>query len=391
MTTFSPIEFQVREQAVKNVSSLSTSVEFLPFFKLENSKAVKQLAELLLDTPIIAHTALSTLINLSADETVVSTLDTPQFIYHIVLSLVLPKSVLADLYCMLLNNLSKSPTIREKLIPTPTLIQANEPIRTQHLDNLIELFVRGESKAHNPHATYDFLAGVFANIAATAPKVFLDKSGVDNVVRLNKLALFTDHQKHKSLIRRDGVTSVIKNCCFDVTLHVELLGEGMEVLVAILLPLMGNEDYDDDDIDGMPSDLQLLESTKTRETDIKIRRLHLESLLLLSSSYHGRTLLRARKVYPIVQRLHLVEVDDIARELIEKIVDLLMRDESEETLVSDKKLQTRKVEKSLGGIAKSDGSEINNEKSKKVIDKDYSIEEVDTDEDEDLKIEPLDL
>ncbi|KAI8802565.1 hypothetical protein BJ742DRAFT_536913 [Cladochytrium replicatum] len=344
---------QVRELAVESVSGFTTDPQWLPLFKKNDCKVVKDLAEHLVDTPVIAHHALRSLINLSHDEDIIAVLNTPGFLYHIVLMIVLPKSVLADLYCMLLNNMTKNPSVAVQLVPEESILPPKPPIepskdanknpltsshqiRTQHLDNLVEVFLRGSTKVYNSSATFAFLAGVFANVSSTplGARFFLRPSTVDEKTpRLSKLLPVLDHRNHTDVIRRDGVASAVKNCCFAVEVHRELLddsGNGVDVLPMILLPLMGNEDYSDEDMGGMPDELQLLEDDKTREPDIKIRRILLETLLLLATTRHGRDVMRRRKVYPIMKTLHLAERDEVVLAHIENLVNLLMRDEGAE-------------------------------------------------------------
>jgi hypothetical protein len=80
----------------------------------------------------------------------------------------------------------------------------------------------------------------------------------------------------------------------------------------------------------MPDELQLLEDDKKREPDANIRLILIEVLLLLGSTRKGREILRAKKVYPIVQKLHLWESSEEVQEAIERLVQLLMRDEASE-------------------------------------------------------------
>ena len=74
----------------------------------------------------------------------------------------------------------------------------------------------------------------------------------------------------------------------------------------------------------MPAELQLLEDSKKREPDSKLRLVLVESLLVLCSPRAGRDWLRRNKAYPILQRLHLAEKDSSVRERIERTVDFLM-------------------------------------------------------------------
>lgn len=101
------------------------------------------------------------------------------------------------------------------------------------------------------------------------------------------------------------------------------------MLPAILLPLAGPEELSEDDMDGLPDELQYLESTKRREPDAAIRKMLIEILILLSVNRDGREIMRKCKVYPILRDLHKWEKDESVEEQIQEIVQLLIRDEAE--------------------------------------------------------------
>lgn len=142
---------------------------------------------------------------------------------------------------MLLNNLTKSSQIINILLPKN---QATTQTRTKHLDNLLEVFVRGVDKEFNPNANFHFLSGVFANVSATpsGAEFLLGKSTVDSSRRLSRLVVFIEHE---NLVRRGGVISVLKNVCFNKEHHQNLL-EDLGLLPFILLPLAGPEEYDEE-------------------------------------------------------------------------------------------------------------------------------------------------
>jgi hypothetical protein len=60
----------------------------------------------------------------------------------------------------------------------------------------------------------------------------------------------------------------------------------------------------------MPPEIQLLPPDKAREPDDAIRLIHIESLLLLCTTFGGRQHLRAKNAYRVVQVLHKVEQND---------------------------------------------------------------------------------
>lgn len=147
---------------------------------------------------------------------------------------------------MLLNNLTKSISVIKKLLPEQRTDQSNLPKKTLHLDNLLEVFVRGDSKKFNTNAEFHFLAGVFANLSVTqdGARFLLGRSTVDASLRLSRIVPYTEHP---NLIRRGGVVSTIKNCCFYHEAHEEMLtSQELNLLPFVLLPLCGNEEYTDE-------------------------------------------------------------------------------------------------------------------------------------------------
>lgn len=162
---------------------------------------------------------------------------------------------------------------------------------------------------------------------------------------MTKIQVFTDHKSHT---RRLGVASTIKNAAFRVPAHPVLLSNlsedptlpaphiGANLLPYILLPLMGPEEYSDEDTEGMLDELQLLEPDKEREPDFEIVKSHLETLLLFTTTPEGREVLRKVKVYPIVRECHLHVEDEGVREACDRVVQIVMRkEEGEEEDIPD--------------------------------------------------------
>ncbi|KAJ3160351.1 hypothetical protein HDU86_000685 [Geranomyces michiganensis] len=387
----------VRQLAAKNIAGLSTTLEFFPYFKLNNSAVVRDLMKLVKGEPIAAHDALSSLINLCVDPDFVAVMDNEDFLYDLILLIVLPQNVLADLCCMLLNNLSEASSVASKLVadisrsttrtaaapntqatpPPPSTKSASSlptttttKLKTHYLDNLLEAFVRGEGKRYNPSATFDFLGGVLANVAMTSAGAswFRGRTGVDGAIRLSKMVVFCEHENK---IRRAAAIATVKNAAFDAEGHELLLtDEELNLLPYILLPLSGPEEYTDEEMDGMPDELQLLEDTKTREPEPKLRTSLVETLLLFTTTRKGRDVLRAKKVYPVVQKLHLAEQDAGVQDAIERLVQMLCRDEEAD--------ETDRVVVPLPSA-----------KRVKVDPRDLVIEEVDDDSDDEMEIETL--
>ncbi|KAF9401949.1 hypothetical protein BGX21_000135, partial [Mortierella sp. AD011] len=254
-------------------------------------------------------------------------LDDEDFIKYLIFTIIISKTnILADLGCMLLSNMCKNEKISSKI-----LNMSGKPVEglttgTTAVSQLADIFLKGTDKSYNPQCNYDFLASVFATLA-TLPlgRTLLFAKDDNGLSPLSKIVCFTEHP---NVIRRGGVITTIKNASFAVEHHPALLDEDdINVLPYILLPLCGPEEFDLDDMEGMPEDIQLLPPTKTRDADAHLRVTLLEGLILLTSTRAGRDYLREKKTYPVIQKMHLAETEDNVQEVAEQIVNMLMRDE----------------------------------------------------------------
>jgi hypothetical protein len=242
---------------------------------------------------------------------------------------------------MLLANMAKDDSL-QRVLKLKRDVPKDLSTSTWAMDQLMDCFVKGAAGAYNKHADFDYLSYFFADLAKfpegreylTTPQ-----EHDENIIPITKIQVFTDHASH---IRRLGVASTIKNVAFLVPAHPVLLSNlnpdltlpppsiGANLLPYILLPLMGPEEYADEDTEGMLDELQLLEPDKEREKDVEIMKTHLESLLLLSTTKEAREVLRRVKIYPIIRECHLhVENDDV-REACDRVVQIIQRNEEGE-------------------------------------------------------------
>ena len=70
--------------------------------------------------------------------------------------------------------------------------------------------------------------------------------------------------------------------CNDVLLldaHSWLLGSDVDILPFLLLPLAGPEELSEEEMEGLPEDLQYLRDDKKREDDPDIRKMLIESVM----------------------------------------------------------------------------------------------------------------
>lgn len=252
---------------------------------------------------------------------------------------------------MVFANMSKSPKIIKLLtlkrnVPKPL---SNSPIA---IDQLLDCFVKGAEGSYNKNADYDYLSYLFADLAKHehGRKHFLAPRKEDqDVVPLTKLVVFTEH---KSTIRRRGVANTIKNVSFDIDAHQKLLESdsngGVGLLPYLMLPLMGSEEYSDEDTEGMLDEVQLLPPDKTRDPQADIICTHLETLLLLTSTQACRQRLREVKVYPIVRELHAQVEDESVREGCDRLVQVLMRGEEGDPIPEPKFEETAQIKEIEG-------------------------------------------
>lgn len=67
-------------------------------------------------------------------------------------------------------------------------------------------------------------------------------------------------------------------CDFSSDYHEWLLSEDVDILSRLLLPLAGGEEFDEDDMEKLPVDLQYLPPDKKREEDPGLRTMLVEAI-----------------------------------------------------------------------------------------------------------------
>ncbi|KAI1394087.1 DUF383-domain-containing protein [Hypoxylon trugodes] len=318
---------EIRALATEHLVPYSTSQPSL--FKSDNLTPVKNLKLLVKDHPKIAEHVITILINLAADKEILENLATDErFLDEILRQIIIATEPNANLLSMLLANLAKWDSIKrilDKKQPSSNELGSSDLV----INQLVDLFVKGADGTYNRNADFDHLAYLFADLTKHAEirHYFVRKQEYDGIIPITKLKVFTEY---KSDVRRKGVASTIKNVAFDVPSHPLFLSEDdINILPYVLLPIMGNEEYDEDEMMSMLPDLQLLPPDKERDADPNIIQTHVETLLLLSSTREGRDQMRSVKVYPIIRETHLRVNNEGVQDACERLVQVLMRDEAE--------------------------------------------------------------
>ncbi|CAO1623008.1 unnamed protein product [Parajaminaea phylloscopi] len=384
--------WQVRQVALANLAGYSAkSHPRRGLLLLEKPvDVVADLKRLTMDLTPTAHDAFSCLVNLSDSILVSRRIATKDYVSFLVSYIFHPASLLADLACMLLSNLTKLDTVSNSLIDLKLpgkKLGFDEDQDVDALDLLLAAFDQGATiSASTSNAAIEdmkrraqggqvpqsgeganvsdaaktqterkshcnFLASVFANVTVIprGREYFTSPQGSGGLVT-ERLFPYTEHP---DLIRRGGAISALKNILFVKSAHASLIGppaDGSQlepplvradpaaqsdILPSLLLPLSDHtlfSSLDDEDQLELPEELQFLDEGKKVERDPALRSMLIESLLLLGSTLYGRRCMRHRGVYLVVRELHKNETDGAIGEQVLRLVNILKREESAATM-----------------------------------------------------------
>lgn len=266
-----------------------------------------------------AMNSMRTLVNLSAEESgagALLALGEPEVVGEMMKCIEDRDYPHADFACGVLANLSKLPALCLKVLER---VNAS-PTRLEGLTRILCQMDHNKKGAKLHH-----LASVITNFSQLEEgrRQIMDKDGFV----LNRLLPFMTCEESKA--RRRSAVAIVHNCCFNKASHAWLLGEEVEVVGRLLLPLAGPDTFTEEENDRLPLDLQYLPDDKTREPDAEIRKLLLEALMQLCITRHGRERLRDQNTYLILREHHKWEEDRHCLMLNEDLVNLLIRTEDE--------------------------------------------------------------
>ncbi|CAG4969402.1 unnamed protein product [Colias eurytheme] len=225
-----------------------------------------------------------------------------------------PQKKNADAVCMILSNITR---VEEALdICTETFLP--------HLNDILNIFANIDYNKVGSNLNY--LGPMFSNLSCS-PRIRKWLTEENPHIPLIKLLPFCNY--NQSNIRRGGAIGVLRNISFDTSYHNFLLSSDLDLLTYLLTPIIGNEDYPDDEMDALPIALQYLPKEKERDADIDIRKMVLETLNKLCATKHGREVLRNNGVYYILREYHKWEKDPKVLLACENVVDILIQKEEE--------------------------------------------------------------
>ncbi|CAO1631077.1 unnamed protein product [Sympodiomycopsis kandeliae] len=385
--------WQVRNVALSTLAGYSLATHPRRNLLLQESpkNSIESIKKLVTDLPPTAHDAFSILVNLSNSIINCKKIGTDDFIKFLITYIFHPGSLLADLACMLLSNLTKLDSISKCIIDLKlegeslgmpgtqisalelllaafdqgaTVVSTNQHEVIQDMKKkALEAGIKpsqeaadSKEKQQDRKSHCNFLASVFANVTVlpAGREFFTTPLSADDHSTIPAGRLFS-YTEHPDLIRRGGCISSLKNILFIKSVHSALLAppsdgstltppltrpnsvssSDLDILPSLLLPLCTGklfESLDDEEQDSLPEELQFLEEDKKLEKDSALRSMLVECLLLLGSTLYGRRCMRERGVYVVVRELHKNEIDERIGESVLRLVNILKREESQATL-----------------------------------------------------------
>ncbi|KAB0791558.1 hypothetical protein PPYR_03358 [Photinus pyralis] len=279
---------------------------------LKDDVIVKNLINLLRSPSLsVKRTSASALVNLSAYGDGPGTLlgaEENSLAVVLVEGITDPDCEVADLFCMILSNITRTEDCALVVIGL---------IDLETIVNIVTK-VKFNNKANNLH----YLGVVLSNLSRH--KVVRDAIVETSI---QKLLPFTEFDG--SVVKRGGIVGTIRNCCFDIERHGWLLSDEVDILPRLLLPLADGTEFSDDEYENMPLELQYLPNDKRREEDPDIRCMLIESITQLCTLRANREIVRSRNAYLILRELHKWEKDRKVLLACENLVDILIRTETE--------------------------------------------------------------
>jgi tetratricopeptide (TPR) repeat protein len=319
----------VRQRAVQGLLTHSLypdgHLTLLTARSTKNKRVVEELCRLVGDIHDIAPKVLSVLINLSShDMGLDQMLASPNLVDQLMENLSLKHCNYKRLTLMLVSNLTRSyqgaamfmsTDVERKdlhgfnvlrlvrwFLENPATIQTEDPVvsEKEELSQTQTQVIDDDQK----HDTWEFIAGILANLTRV-------KTGRDFVIDWQRglLRPLILHLRSPSVLRRRGIARMLRNICNEFDHHKRLLDDVMDGgidLVHVALLSLSNGDLDTNlgDHEKDASHSELFSKHQRREKDLVVRKKICEMLVVLTRTYYGRELMRARKVYPIVREMH---------------------------------------------------------------------------------------
>ncbi|KAF2069313.1 hypothetical protein CYY_009366 [Polysphondylium violaceum] len=312
---------EIKILALQHLSGVSDNQEARDVLKKTN--IVTQLIKLMNDSNhVISRHSLTILINLCQDTDLLAEITKKNIVPRLVDGATDTKNKLSEIFAMLLSNVTHT---KEGCLQ---LMQCGKELEAFFIMKLVQVLTMDSSADDYLTSTKNnWVVNIILNVTQIQEgrKIVLDP---ENSIFSSLLPLIN----HKNVIKRRGIVGIIRNCCFSEIHHDYLISEKIDIFTKILLPIRGSGKFDDDDMEGMNSILHNvnLPIDYLIEQDRECKRMLVESLVFLTGTRKLRVHMRKIKVYPVLRDFFKDETDDDIKESVEKVVELIIRDEEGE-------------------------------------------------------------
>eukprot|EP00127_Corallochytrium_limacisporum_P005519 Clim_evm36s207 gene=Clim_evmTU36s207 len=293
---------------------VTVALASLPDFWLGLNKCIRQ-------PEIVGNAAVQLTVNVTAHDDGAIFEQVPKYFIRTLADTLKNKAHMVDYTAMALNNITRSPITLRKCVA-----------EDENIAEVVDLFIdtvatAGVNDKKEQRAKY--LLPAIANMAQEGGvrKALL----ADDAKQLKKIMTFS---RHEDDFIRQAVFMILKNLGMDYEC-VENMFQGMgdDLFLALMMPLAGPEDeFRDDEMEGLPEDLQFLEDDKKREPNPEIRLTILEAIFALCGTRQGRDYMRSRQCYPLLREYHKTEDNADCDEKVTDVIHILLSVEGDENL-----------------------------------------------------------
>ncbi|EAL68932.1 armadillo-like helical domain-containing protein [Dictyostelium discoideum AX4] len=287
---------------------------------LKSTQIINNCIKLITDSNhVVVRHALTILINLCQDTDMLNDIVKKNIVPRLVDGTTDTKNKMSEIFAMLLSNVTHT---KEGCL---SLMQCGKELEAFFIMKLVQVLTMDSNQEDYFKSTKNnWIVNIILNVTQIQEgrKIVLDK---ENQIFKEILPLV----RHENVIKRRGILGIIRNCCYSEQHHDYLISPEVDILTKLCLPIRGNDKLDDDDLVGLHIDLHnsSLPIGNERDQDRECRKMVVESLIFLTGTKKGRVSMRTAKIYPILRNLFNFETEEELRDNVEKVVELIIRDE----------------------------------------------------------------
>ncbi|EGC35916.1 hypothetical protein DICPUDRAFT_87641 [Dictyostelium purpureum] len=316
---------EIKILALQHLSGVSDNQDARDVLK--NTQIINNLLYLIGDSNhVIVRHSLTILINLCQDETFLAEITKKNIVPRLVDGTTDTKNKLNEIFAMLLSNVTHT---KEGCLQ---LMQCGKELEAFYIMKLVQVLTSGSSQPDFlTSAKYNWIINVILNVTQIQEgrKIVLED---ENQIFQLILPLIN----HKNVIKRRGILGIIRNCCYSEQHHPLLISDRFDILTKLCLIIRGNDKLDEDELVGINTQLHnaSIPVGNERDEDKECRKMVIDSLIFLTGTKISRIAMRDSKIYPILRNYYNAESDEDLRDNVEKVVEIILREEGEDENIS---------------------------------------------------------